>query len=130
MRRRKFITLLGGVVAWPLASRAEQTDPMRRIGALLGWSDNDPVSRSYFAAAVQGLAQLGWVEGRNLVIDVRWARGSVDQARAFAKELVASQPDVIFTGTTPSTGQAGRSAGRARWNRRRLARARDHSTLG
>ena len=68
MRRRAFISVFGAAAAaWPLASRAQQTDQMRRIGALMGWSDNDPVNRSYFAAAVQRLAQLGWVEGRNLL---------------------------------------------------------------
>lgn len=106
MRRRQFIAVLGGVAAWPLAGQAQPTDRMRRIGALMGWSDNDPVNRSHFASVVQDLAQLGWVEGHNLVIDVRWARGNVDQARAFAKELVASRPDVIFTGTTPATAAA------------------------
>jgi putative tryptophan/tyrosine transport system substrate-binding protein len=100
------MTLLGGAAGWSLAAQAQPTDRMRRVGALMGWSDSDPVNRSYFAAAVQELAQLGWIEGRNLAIDVRWARGNVDHARAFAKELVASRPDVIFTGTTPATAAA------------------------
>jgi putative ABC transport system substrate-binding protein len=104
MKRRQFITLAGGAAAaWPFAARAQRTDRMRRIGVLLGWSENDPVIRANFAAAVQRLAQLGWVEGRNIVINVRWTGGNVDQARLFAKELVAWQPDVIFTGTTPAT---------------------------
>src|SRR4029077_5952757 len=68
-----------------------------------GWSENDPVIRAYFAAAVQHLAQLGWVEGRNIEIDVRWTRGNVDQSREFAKELAAWQPGVLLTGTTPAT---------------------------
>src|SRR5262249_440433 len=104
MRRRDFITLVGGAAAaWPLSGRAQRTtDRMRRIGVLLGWSENDLVIRANFAATVQRLAELGWVEGRNVAIDVRWTRGNVDQARAFANELVTSQPDVIFTGTTPA----------------------------
>ena len=105
MRRRDFITLVGGAAAaWTLSGRAQRTtDRMRRIGVLLGWSENDLVIRANFAATVQRLAELGWVEGRNVAIDVRWTRGNVDQARAFANELVTSQPDVIFTGTTPAT---------------------------
>lgn len=106
MRRRDFIVRGAASVAWPLSAHARQADQVRRIGALMGWSENDPTNRAYFAAAVQDLSQLGWVEGRNLVIDVRWTRGNPDQARAFAKELVASQPDVIFTATTPSTAAA------------------------
>jgi len=104
MKRRQFIKLVGGgAAAWPLAARAQRTNRMQRIGVLLGWSENDLLIRSNFAAAVQRLAELGWVEGRNVVIDVRWTSGSIDQARTFANELVASQPDVIFTGTTPAT---------------------------
>jgi putative tryptophan/tyrosine transport system substrate-binding protein len=104
MKRREFIASIGSAAAaWPLAARAQRTDRTRRIGVLLGWSENDPVIRAYFAAAVQHLAQLGWVEGRNIEIDVRWTGGNVDQSRVFAKELVAWQPNVIFTGTTPAT---------------------------
>jgi len=97
MKRREFITLLGGATAaWPLGAHAQQPERMRRIGALMGWSDNDPVNRSYFA-----VAQLGWVEGRNLVIDVRWARGSVDRARAFAKaNNVVASSDLRFIHST------------------------------
>jgi putative tryptophan/tyrosine transport system substrate-binding protein len=105
MRRREFISLLTGAAAWPLAAQAQPTDRTPRIAALMGWSD-DTVHRSYFEAAIRGLAQLGWVEGRNVVIDVRWTGGNVDQARVFAKELVASQPDMIFTTTTPLTAAA------------------------
>lgn len=104
MKRRHFITLVGGAAAaWPLAAPAQRTNRMRRIGVLMGWSESDPVIGSNFAAAVQRLAELGWVEGGNVVTDVRWTRGNVDQARAFANELVAWQADVIFTGTTPAT---------------------------
>ena len=103
LRRREFITLFGGAAAWPLAARAQQPERMRRIGVLMGWSENDPEYGPDFAALVQGLAQLGWVVGHNLMIDVRWTNGSIDQARIFAKQLVELQPDVIFAGTTPST---------------------------
>jgi putative ABC transport system substrate-binding protein len=104
MKRRQFITLASGAAAaWPLAARAQRINRMQRIGVLLGWSENDLLIRSNFAAAVQRLAELGWVESRNVVIDVHWTSGNLDQARAFANELVASQPDVIFTGTTPAT---------------------------
>jgi putative tryptophan/tyrosine transport system substrate-binding protein len=103
VKRREFITLLGGAaVAWPLAARA-QSGRARRLGALMGWSDTDREFGPDFAALVRALAQLGWVEGSNLTIDVRWTSGNVDQARKFAKELVEYKPDVIISGTTPST---------------------------
>jgi putative ABC transport system substrate-binding protein len=76
---------------------------VRRIGVLMGWSETDPVYRSELAAFVQALAKLGWVDGRNLRMDVRWTAGNVDRARVFAKELVDLQPDAILAGTTPST---------------------------
>jgi putative tryptophan/tyrosine transport system substrate-binding protein len=104
MRRREFITLVGGAAsAWPLATRAQQTGTMRRVGVLLGWREDIPQIRALLAAFVQGLAELGWVDGRNLQIDVRWTNANVDRARAFAKELVDLQPDVILAGTTPVT---------------------------
>ena len=99
MKRRNFITLLGGAAAMPFAARAQQAGRMRRVGALLGWSEDVPEYRTWFAAFVEGLAQLGWVDGRNLRIDVRWTNANVDRARAFAKELVDLQPDVILAGT-------------------------------
>src|SRR6516164_1266345 len=97
LRRREFTTLLGGAaVAWPLAARAQQAGRMRRVGALLGWSEDVPEYRTWFAAFVQGLAQLGWVDGRNLRIDVRWTNANVDRARAFAKELVPPMLPEMF----------------------------------
>jgi putative ABC transport system substrate-binding protein len=103
--RREFITLLGGcaAAAWPLAARAQSDGRVRRIGVLMGWSENDPEYRSELAVFVQGLAKLDWVEGRNLRIDVRWTNGEVNQARTFANELVELRPDVILAGTTPVT---------------------------
>ena len=104
MNRRKFITLLGGTsAAWPLAARAQQPERVRRIGVLMGYADSDPAARSFIAAFVRGLEELGWTDGRNVRIEYRWAVGDVEQMRTFAKELVALQPDVILANTTPVT---------------------------
>jgi len=103
IRRRDFITLLGGAAAWPVAARAQSDGRVRRIGVLMGWSENDPESQSWLAVFVQGLAQLDWVESRNLRIDVRWANGEVNRARTFANELVELRPNVILAGSTPVT---------------------------
>jgi putative ABC transport system substrate-binding protein len=103
MKRREFITLLGGAAtAWPLAARA-QSERVRRIGVLMGWSDIDPVYRARFATFERGLAKLGWMDGKNIRIDVRWTLGDVERARFFAKELVELKPDVILAGATPAT---------------------------
>jgi putative tryptophan/tyrosine transport system substrate-binding protein len=103
-RRREFITLLGGAAAaWPVAARAQQGDRMRRVGVLMAFSESKPEFRSLIDTFVQGLARLGWVDGRNVQIDVRWAGGDVGQMRTFAKQLVEAQPDVILAGTTPAT---------------------------
>ena len=103
MRRRKFITLLGGAAAaWPLPVRAQQQNGMRRVGVLMGWSDDGPF-RAQFAAFVERLAQLGWVDGRNVRIDVHWTNADIDRARTLANELTARQPDVILAGSTPVT---------------------------
>jgi putative ABC transport system substrate-binding protein len=105
MKRRQFITLLGGAAAtWPVMARAQQPGSMRRIGVLMGWSESDPEYRSRIDAFVQGLAQSGWVDGRNMRIEVRWTNGDVERAGVLAKDLVQLlQPDVIFTSTTPAT---------------------------
>ncbi len=99
MRRREFIALLGGAAAWPLAARAEQAE--RRIGVLSGFAENDPEMKARLAALRQGLEGLGWSEGRNIKIDYRWGAGDPGRQRAYAAELVASKPDVIFA--TPSS---------------------------
>jgi putative ABC transport system substrate-binding protein len=97
MKRREFITLLGGAAAvWPLATRAQQTDRMRRIGVLQAVNEGDPEGQRRVAAFVQGLQKLGWTEGANLVIDYRWG-GSAEPLRRYAAELVALKPDVICT---------------------------------
>jgi putative tryptophan/tyrosine transport system substrate-binding protein len=108
--RRQFISALGGVaVAWPLAARAQQAEGMRRIAVLLGWSET-PEFRSWIATFAEGLARLGWVDGRNVQMDVRWARGDVRRMQTFAKELVELQPDGILASTTPVTAALQREA--------------------
>jgi putative ABC transport system substrate-binding protein len=104
MQRREFITLIGGVaVATPLVARAQQPDQMRRVGVLTSFDENDPAAKTYVSEFVKGLGELGWTDGRNVRMDVRWAGGSVDRARMYAKELVDLQPDVILTESTPQT---------------------------
>jgi putative tryptophan/tyrosine transport system substrate-binding protein len=98
--RRAFITLLGGAATWPLVASAQQGERTRRIGVLLSTSEGDPGRRAQLAAFVQRLTELGWAEGRNARLDVRWTAGSVDAARKHAAELVALAPDVIVTDTS------------------------------
>ena len=98
MKRRDFIAFLGaGAAAWPLAVRAQQPERMRHIGVLVGLAADDPESRARSAAFAQGLAQLGWAEGRNVQIDTRWA--NADNIRRHAGELVVLAPDVILAAT-------------------------------
>ena len=97
MSRREFITLLGGVaVAWPLAARAQQPERMRRIGVLMDTAANNTEGQERFAAFRQVLRERGWVEDRNIQIDVRWPVGDMVRAQAYATELVAFAPDAIF----------------------------------
>jgi putative tryptophan/tyrosine transport system substrate-binding protein len=105
MRRREFITLLGGTaVAWPLAAaRAQQPDRVRRIGVLMGYAESDHEAQSWVAAFREELRKLGWMDGRNIEIDTRWATADVEWMKRFAKELVALQPDFILTSSTPAT---------------------------
>jgi putative ABC transport system substrate-binding protein len=102
MRRREFIAGLGAA-AWPMAARARQGERMRRIGLLMSGDENDPVYKSRVSAFTQALADLGWIEGRNVRMDLRWHRNDANRMRAFAQELVRLQPDVILTVTTPAT---------------------------
>jgi ABC-type uncharacterized transport system substrate-binding protein len=101
VRRRNFITLLGGAAAWPLAARAQQPDRVRRIGLLLGHAADDPESQARNAAFLRGLSELGWTVGRNVRIDYRWAAGDADNIRKYAAELVALAPDVILGAGNP-----------------------------
>jgi putative tryptophan/tyrosine transport system substrate-binding protein len=105
MRRREFITLLGGAAAaWPRAVRAQQGEPVRRVGVLMNSPADDAQGQGRFAAFLQGLQQLGWSEGRNVRIDVRWgAQGDSETNRQHADELVALAPEVILTTTAPPT---------------------------
>ena len=104
MKRREFITLLGGAAAtWPLAARAQQPDRVRRIGVLMGFPDGDPYGQTYVLAMRQKLESLGWVEGRNIRIDYRWAGGDPEKTRAFARELIGMTPSVIVTSTNQVT---------------------------
>ena len=96
LRRREFITLLGGTAAWPLVARAQQSSAMRRIGTL--FFQSEPEVQERLAVFLQGLEQAGWSEGRNLQIDRRWGMGDAERVRRQAAELVGLTPDVIFTG--------------------------------
>src|ERR1700746_3917512 len=103
MRRREFISLLGGVAARPLAARAQQAQRMRRIGVLIGFAETDLDVKSWFAAFRGALAKLGWTEGSNFRIELRWAADDPDKMKTFAKELVDLRPDAIPRVTTPVT---------------------------
>src|SRR5215813_10954403 len=104
MKRREFIKLIGGAAAFsPLAVRAQQYDDVRRIGVVVNVAADDPEAQASVAAFKQTLQQLGWSEGRNLQIDFRGAGGDPERMQAFAKELVALQPHVILTRSTPVT---------------------------
>ena len=91
IRRREFITLLGGGAAWPLAARAQQGDRVRRIGYLTAGDENDPVYKTWVSAFTQALAGLGWTDGRNLRMDLRWGGDDINRIRALAQELVGLQ---------------------------------------
>jgi putative ABC transport system substrate-binding protein len=102
-RRREFITLLGGAAAaWPLAVRA-QPDRVPRVGVLVAWGEDDREAKANLSEFTHGLQQLGWIDGRNIRMEIRWASGSVERMRTFAKELVYMQPAVILSVTTSPT---------------------------
>src|SRR5271163_2985281 len=102
MRRREFIAGLGSAAAWPAVARAQQGE-LRRIGVLMGYGEDDPEAKLWLSWFKQALAELGWTDGRNLRMEVRWGAGNVDRARVYAKELAGLQPDVILAHTTPMT---------------------------
>jgi putative ABC transport system substrate-binding protein len=92
MRRREFIAGIGGAAAWPVVARAQQSDRVRRIGVLMVGDESDPVRKPYISALTQALADLGWTDGRNVRIDLRWADDDPNQIRALARELLGLQP--------------------------------------
>jgi putative ABC transport system substrate-binding protein len=103
MRRREFIAGLGSAVAWPVAVRAQQGDRVRRVGVLAGGSEDSVVTRANLTALREGLAMLGWVEGRNLRIDLRFTASDPARTQAYAVELVSLAPDVIVATSRPAT---------------------------
>jgi putative ABC transport system substrate-binding protein len=103
MRRREFIAGLGSAAAWPVVARAQQSERMRRIGVLVPGDENDPLWKPRLSAFTQALADLGWTDGRNVRMDLRWGGGDINRMRAFAQELVGLHPDIIVTNTTPTT---------------------------
>ena len=104
MKRREFITLLGGAAAWPLAASAQQGERMPRIGVLTSFASNDPAEQAYILAFTQALAQSGWIDGRNARIDIRWGAGDPERIRRYAAELVALAPGVILAVASATTG--------------------------
>jgi ABC-type uncharacterized transport system substrate-binding protein len=106
MRRRDFITLVGGGAAFvaPRVARAQQFGGMRRIGVLMGFAESDPIAQAYLVALSDGLQKIGWIEGRSIRIEIRWAKADDEMVRQrLAKDLVALQPDVIISHNTPTT---------------------------
>jgi putative ABC transport system substrate-binding protein len=102
MKRRSFITLLGGAAAWPLAARAQQGGRMRRIGVLMPFDENDPLAKPYLSAFTEALAESGWY-GRNARMDLRWGGADINRTRALAQELVGLHPDILVSAATAAT---------------------------
>ena len=105
LKRREFITLLGGAAAWPIAARAQQGERVRHIGVLMSTAANDPEGQARIAGFLDQLQQLGWTDGRNARIDVRWGGGIADDVRKYASELVAIAPNVILASGGVVAGQ-------------------------
>src|SRR5262249_6950033 len=104
LHRRSFLTLLGtSAAAWPLAARAQQDGRVRRVGVLTPGDESDPEVKRRLSAFTQALADLGWTDGRNILMDLRWAGSDANRIRALAQELVGPQPDIIVTNTTAAT---------------------------
>ena len=98
MRRRQFIALLGGAAAtWPLTASAQPPEPLRRVAILVPIAADTPGAQAFYTAFLKAFEQLGWTDGRNVQITVRWAEGDDVKARKYAEELVALAPDVILT---------------------------------
>ena len=106
MRRREFMAVLGGAaMAWPLAARGQQPEQMRRIGVLLSQVESDLVAQSYIATFAARLRELGWTEGKNLLIDYRWGGGNTSRMPPLARELVVLQPHALLAATAVSAVQ-------------------------
>ena len=103
IKRRTFIAGLGSAATWPVVARAQQSDRVRRIGVLMGGDENDPLAKSQISAFIQALAGLGWTDGRNVRMSLRWHGDDNNRSRALAKELVGLRPDIILTNTTAAT---------------------------
>ena len=95
IKRRTFIAGLGSAAAWPVVARAQQGDRVRRIGILMPGDENEPLWKPYLSAFTQALVDLGWTDGRNVRMDVRWGRGDPNRIRALAQELVGLQPRAV-----------------------------------
>jgi putative ABC transport system substrate-binding protein len=103
MRRREFITMLGGAAAaWPLVARAQQTGKVARVGVLMGYAESDAEAEAWIAIFLHGLKQLGWIEGRNIRFDYRWAGGNVERMQSYSAELAELNPDLVLVGSTPA----------------------------
>jgi putative tryptophan/tyrosine transport system substrate-binding protein len=109
MRRRDFIKVVAGSAGWPLTARAQQQDRLRLIGVLMGYAESDPAAQSWLAVFRGALTKLGWTEGSNLRIELRWTAGDADRMRTLAKELVDLRPNVILGVTTPVVGALART---------------------
>jgi len=104
VKRREFIAGLGGAAVWPLVARGQQGgQQIRRVAAVIGFAKNDPEVESYVRSFDEGLRERGWFDGRNIAIDYRYGAGNIDEMRRFAREAVATQPDIIFANSTPVT---------------------------
>ena len=104
MRRRGFVALLGGAAAWPFVAQAQQAGPVRLVGVLMAFEESDSTAQSWLATFRAALAKLGWTEGSNLRIELRWSAADPDRIRTFTKELVDLRPDAIFGQSTPAIG--------------------------
>jgi putative ABC transport system substrate-binding protein len=111
VKRRQFITLVGGAAAWPVVARAQQAGLVRHVGVLMNVVEDDPGGVAEVAALRQGLTELGWLEGRNLHIEFRWPGGDIGRVQALAVELVRLKPDVLLARSTPTTAALKRDSG-------------------
>ena len=104
LKRREFITLLGGAAAaWPVWAQAQQAERVRRIGMLLAYDENDPLAKPLVSAFIQSLADLGWADGRNVRMELRYGGVDINRIRALAQELVGLQPDILLANSTLAT---------------------------